>query len=65
MPTIQTISAKKLNRLAIKKETLADLDVQNSEQVKGGTIQSTPPHCPPRTKTTTIAPPPPIKGLAG
>ena len=49
---------KKLNRLDIKKETIADLNVQNDDQIKGGTIASAPPHCPGGgTGTTVIAPP--------
>ncbi|MEO6726227.1 MAG: class I lanthipeptide [Blastocatellia bacterium] len=39
---------KKLNKLDIKKETIADLNVKDAEQVKGGTIASAPPHCPPK-----------------
>lgn len=36
---------KKLNKLAIKKETVSDLDVNNSGEVKGGpaTVQATSP----------------------
>lgn len=48
---------KKLNRLAVKKETIADLNVQDAEQIKGGTIVSArPTEC--KTKPTIIAPPP-------
>lgn len=45
---------KKLKRLDVKKETIADLNVQNAEQVKGGTIVSArPTEC----RTKTIKPP--------
>ena len=53
---------KKLNRLDVKKETIADLNVQNDNQIKGGTIVSArPTEC--KTKPP-IAFPPTTLGIA-
>lgn len=41
---------KKLERLTINKETISDLEVPESEAIKGGTVNSRPPHCPDPTK---------------
>jgi hypothetical protein len=41
---------KKPKRLTINKETITDLEVRESEAIKGGTVNSRPPACPDPTK---------------